>query len=189
MDDRRFDSLARALRSRRSALTSFAGGIAALLGLTVAEPRAHNATARCRSLSDPVKRRRCRRQARAHNRLHQCKPKPPATYCGGRCAGTAVNNCGQRVSCPACPAGRDCLGNGTCNRPCAVLGVPGDCPAACKCGLTAVEGPMQCAPAAIIGCTDVPNVCATTAQCPLGYFCGAVVSSCGSNRCIPVCPG
>jgi hypothetical protein len=92
------------------------------------------------------------------------------------------------VSCPACPTGRTCLTNRTCNRLCAVLGIPGDCPVGCYCGVSAVEGPIHCHPDTIISCSQVPRTCATTEQCPLGHYCGSVASSCGSNRCIPVCP-
>jgi hypothetical protein len=147
----------------------------------------------CRRIDDPVRRRRCLRQARAHNRKrHSCKPQPVAVTCGGRC-GIVRNNCRKAVSC-ACPAGKTCLGNGSCSRTCVVVGQgQGDCPAGCLCGLPGVEGGIHCVPAAIrdAECVDVPQVCTSNAQCPVGTYCAN--TPCGPDfteqgRCVPICP-
>ena len=192
MDFEKFDGLTRSFASRRAALTGLAGGVAALLGLVGEdEAIAHNAAAKCRKLSDPIKRRQCLRRARAHNRRHRCKAKPTAIVCGGRC-GTTVDNCGKQISCPGCAVGKTCLGNGSCSRTCVVRGVPGDCPAGCGCGIPAVDGGIHCIPLSISQCDQIPQVCTVTAQCPVGTFCGN--APCGPDstdqgRCIPVCPG
>lgn len=193
MESRRFDTLTRLFGSRRSVLGSLLGGAAALAGLTsVDETAAHDAAARCRTLADPATRRRCLKRARAHNRRHRCKPKSPATFCGGRCSGTAVDNCGKQITCPSCPAGRTCLGNNSCSRTCSVLGEPGACPSGCRCGILALEGGVDCIPTDL-SCDNVSaQLCLTSAQCPIGFFCGAVACGSGGNgpegRCLPICP-
>jgi hypothetical protein len=193
MDSERFDALSRSLSSRRSALGGLLGGAAALLGLAgTEEAGAQNPPPACQRVADPAKRRRCLRRAHARNRRQRCTPTPPAALYGGRCSGTVVNNCGKQVDCPACPAGRSCLTNNSCGRSCRVLGTPGDCPAGCRCGILAAEGGIQCIPISIAGCADVPQACASTTQCPQGFFCGPTTCGTGGaaeGRCLPICPG
>jgi hypothetical protein len=192
MDSVRFDAISRALSSRRTALSGVLGGVAALLGIPAAqEADAHNAAARCRRLPEPAKRRACLRRARNHNRTHRCRPRPPAAVCAslGRCRGTAVNNCGRRVTC-ACPAGKRCLINGSCARTCD--GNPTGCPTGCVCTGPEVGGGAHCTPSATADCDLLPQVCVTTADCPQGFFCHSeactLPGGARENRCMPVCP-
>ena len=126
MDADRFDILTRALGempSRRGALRLLAGSVfgavlAPLAGL--AETAAHNKLRKCRKIADKDKLRRCRKKAKKHNRRHANQ----------RCV-------------PACPAGQDCLANGSCAIPC--TGSPTDCPSpTCFCGDPSTEGPRYC---------------------------------------------
>jgi hypothetical protein len=146
---------------------------------------------RCRRIKDPANRRRCLRNARRHNQQqHSCKPQPIAITCaGGRC-GSALDNCRKPVTCPSCAAGKSCVAeNGSCSQSCDIFG-PDICPAGCSCSVQpATGGSAQCVPAgAFFPCEQIPQVCTSTAQCPLGSFCGAMTGVCGTNRCVPVCP-
>lgn len=191
MDSDRFDALTRLLSSRRAALTGLVGVAATLVGLAaVADVSAHNPTAACRRLPTPAKRRACRRRARRHNRTHRCRPRPATEICArlGRCSGVAVNNCRKRINC-TCPAGKRCLSNGSCAAICGP-GFP-DCTGDCGCSGPEVGGGFICRPATVSQCEQVPEVCTTTADCPLGSFCfsQACVGSGGAleNRCFPHC--
>ena len=188
MESEQFDRFTRALGSRRSVLAGLAGSLASLLGFTDAHVvRAHNPVRTCRGIADPGKRSRCLRRARAHNRKrHTCRPQPVSVTCANRC-GRTTNNCKKAVAC-ACPAGKLCLINDSCSRLCDGEVIP--CPANCECGVPAVEGGTHCFPAAIQKCEQVPQVCTSTSQCPIGHFCG--IADCGpagalEGRCIPVC--
>jgi hypothetical protein len=193
MNDSWFDALASRLSSRRALTAGPVGAVAALLVTPPASAAAHNPTAACRSLPNPAKRRRCLRRARAHNRQHRCKPEPPATFCGGRYSGSAINNCGKRVTCPACPDGKRCLSNQSCAQLCAPPQTPGGCPGGCSCpNVPEVGGAFYCFSNAITDCTQIPQVCASTAECLAGFFC--VTGAClgpddtFENRCVPLCP-
>jgi hypothetical protein len=193
MDVSRFDAFSRTFSSRRIAAAGLLGAVAVLLVPPPNDAAAHNPAASCRTLPSPAKRRRCLRRARAHNRRHQCQPKPPASLCGGRCGGTAVNNCGKRVTCPACPDGKRCLSNQSCGQVCAPPQTPGGCPGGCSCpNVPEVGGAFYCFSNAITDCAQIPRVCASTAECPVGSFC--VTGACPppsdgplENRCVPLC--
>ena len=185
MDSKRFDALTRTLSSRRLVL---AGGVAALRGLIGAgDASAHNPVLACRKIEDPGKRRRCLRRAKQHSRLkHTCKALPVTVTCANRC-GSTTNNCKKAVAC-ACPPGKLCLLNDSCSRLCEGEVIP--CPPTCNCGIPAVEGGTHCFPAALEECQQVPQVCTSTSQCPIGHYCG--IADCGpagalEGRCIPVC--
>jgi hypothetical protein len=187
VDSARFDTLTRVLATRRIAITSsLVGGIAVLLGVSwVEEAAAHNPIPACRRIADPVKRRRCLRRARAHNRKrHSCRPRPVAITCVNRC-GRAIDNCRKPVAC-ACPVGKSCLLNNSCASACSA---PETCPPGCTCLFPAVEGGMYCISLAV-SCATVPQVCTSTVQCPLGQHC--MLTGCGvsgpENRCVPLCP-
>jgi hypothetical protein len=190
MDDPRFDDLTRRLHTRRTALTSIPGGIAALLALQVEEANAHNPIRACKPITDPRRRLACLRRARAHNRnKHSCKPKPAATFCVNRC-GTTQNNCKRKLNC-SCPPGKSCLANFGCNRAC--LSVQPRCPDGCNCGAILVEPPMtaQCFAGPVLSapaCPEAPVSCETTENCPRGFFCADVSFACGTDRCVPNCP-
>ena len=185
MKSKQFDALTRALSSRRSVL---AGTVLALLGFTGAgDVRAHNSVAACRRIDDPRKRRRCLRRARAHNRKqHSCRPQPTAVTCSLRC-GPVRNNCGRVLNC-SCPADMVCQPNGTCGRICPSAGEAIGCPPGCHCAVAAVEGGTRCIPATITQCPQVPIVCVSTTDCPLGHYCSEPICEGGTSRCIPVCP-
>src|SRR5215213_10642093 len=117
-----------------------------------------------------------------------CTPESPAVTCAGRCGtATSVKTCRQPVAC-SCPSGQECLSNDSCAIACQV---ENDCPAFCSCVFPSVDGPHHCAEP-ISSRTFVPQVCASTAECPVGQHC--LVTSCGpgplgspENRCVPVC--
>jgi hypothetical protein len=190
MESDRFDALARVFSSRRIAVFGLVGGVAALLGISAVEDAgAHNPGPACRKIPDPVKRRKCLARARRHKRkAHSCKPQPVAVTCANRC-GSVRNSCRKAVPC-TCPAGKTCLLNGSCNRICVVGGTILQCPAGCDCDVADIEGNVHCMPESIAECEQVPMVCSSTAQCPLGHFCST--PSCGfgglESRCVPVCP-
>lgn len=108
MDDSRFDALTRTVGSRRTVLSLDPAD----------EVAAHNPVPDCHIIDVPERRRACLRRARRHHRQqHTCRPQSPAVTCGGRCGTARVNNCDKKVSC-ACPAGKACLGNGSCVEAC-----------------------------------------------------------------------
>ncbi|MGH2617440.1 MAG: hypothetical protein ACRDJC_19575 [Thermomicrobiales bacterium] len=82
-----------------------------------------------------------------------------------------------------CRGGRKHLTNGSCAKVCAD---ESDCALICACGLLSVEGERHCASDFMI-CTQIPQSCSTTAQCPLGQYCLAIAGFCGTNRCLPLC--
>ena len=113
-----------------------------------------------------------------------CTPDPLAATCFHRC-GTATNNCGQATLCPPCSGGRQCLSNGTCAIAC---GTSAECTATCGC-TPSVDGPAQCV-ASGGACTDFPQTCTSTADCPAGQHCEE--TGCGpgpslENRCVALC--
>jgi hypothetical protein len=181
MNSRQFDSLTRAITTRRTAVTGIVGSVAALLGATTAnEAAAHNPAPACNRLKDPKRRRACRRRARRRNRNH-CRSQPATVTCAGRC-GKVHNNCRKTVSC-LCPADRVCLANQSCGRLCAV---DETCPAGCTCGVTSVEGGRHCFPDTLTSCLQTPQICTSTVQCPPGQVCA--FTGCGdAARCVPVC--
>jgi hypothetical protein len=191
VDDARFDALTRVLSSRRVAVGGIVGGVAALFGLAVPdEAIAHNPIPACRRIKDAARRRACLHRARAHNRKqHSCKPRPAAAFCGGRCGGTAINNCGKRVACPVCPTGKTCLSNGSCAQICPGPFAPG-CPAGCECAADR-ENNTICFSGPVASCEAIPQICDNSAPCPPGSRC--VFTECPSDpgpyRCYPLCAG
>lgn len=190
MDDIQFDALTRRLSSRRTALAGLLGGVATLLSLARAvEALAHNPVPACQKIEDATRRTACLRRARRHNRTqHSCTPKPSETFCVNRC-GTTQNNCKKKVSC-ACPAGKTCLANFGCNRTCDLLAPA--CPVGCSCGAASEGDPaltrFQCFAGGFTSCVGIPLTCVTSANCPRGFFCAEVSTSCGTDRCVPNCP-
>lgn len=186
MDDERFDALARAVSTRRAAFAGGFGALAALFSI-VPEADAHNALKRCRGLANLAKRRACRRRARIHNRKHRCKSRPARRICADlrRCSGVAVNDCGRLINC-GCPGGQSCLANGSCASNCELSG-PLGCPEDCVCFGPEVDNGKRCIPIPL-PCDQIPQVCTSTVDCPLGTFC--LVGPCDDeNRCVPLCPG
>jgi hypothetical protein len=190
MESNQFDALTRALSTRRTTITGLLGGsFALLLGLGKPEEAgAHDPAAACRKLPDLGQRRRCRARARRHKRRqHTCRPQPKAVTCAGRC-GRFRNNCRKGVDC-TCPADQTCFANGTCSRVCTAGGtgtLAVSCPAGCDCEVDALEGGRHCVSELIETCTQVPIVCTSTAQCPVGHVCSTPVCN-GESRCFPVC--
>jgi hypothetical protein len=185
MDGEYFDSLTRTLSSRRTVLGGLLAGTAAAL-FSRQDAAAHNPVPACRRIRNAKRRAACLRRARTHNRQHQCQPTAPAVICRGLC-GTAVNNCNQAVSCP-CPAGKSCLSNGSCAQNCSVAQPA--CPAGCTCLGPEVGSGDHCIQAGL-SCNVLPQVCASTADCPAGSFCieEACLGPGGfEHRCIPLCP-
>lgn len=186
MDSAQFDTITRALCSRRTALTGLLGGVAALRGLVTPDSAtAHNLLSNCRKIADPVKRRKCLRRARAHKRSHICRSEAPALTCGARC-GIRANNCGQAVTCATCPELKACLANGSCAIACSGP----TCPAGCSCVPELVEGGKACVSNSAGSCAQIPMGCSATTDCPVGYGC---ILLCGGplpdwpGRCAPLC--
>lgn len=189
MHQAEFDALTRNLSSRRTALVGLLGGVVTLLGLTIPEEvSAHDPSARCRKLKNAKRRRSCLRRARAHARTHVCKPMTPAAVCAGarRCDGLAVNNCGKLINC-TCPVGKACTDNGSCTRQCPASS-PTSCPSGCFCQ-SDVENANTCFAGVITDCAQIPEVCATSTECPPGFRCFRTGCSPASerNRCFPIC--
>lgn len=190
MDAKQFDVLTRIFGTRRSVLSAGMAGLLGLIKVDVAA--AHNPAPACKRIKDPKRRRACLRRARAHNRRHRqtCVPQPELVTCAGRC-GAVLNNCNKVVTCFICPPGRTCLSNGSCAEACAGNIGPEECPSGCFCtdpGNPSVEGGRHCL-TADLRCADIPHVCSSTAECPVGQQC--VLTSCGGanpHRCVPLCP-
>lgn len=116
-----------------------------------------------------------------------CVPQSPAITCTDRC-GDWLDNCGQATTC-TCAAGRDCLSNKSCARNCAGGGQCGSGNGCWCSGL--IDGGQYC----LSGqpkCNEIPEVCGSTADCPVGHAC--IRTGCGaggtiSNRCFPLCQG
>lgn len=192
MDDRRFDALTRALSSRRTALGSVAGTLAALLGLALPEEaESHNFLARCRRIKDPQRRRACLRRARAHNRRHRLSPPPPPPPTPDQCQGRNVCAQGNAATCGA--AGNECYcwvtpqGVSVCggNDEAVVADRCADCAAAGRIcvlgdGLNC-PGPFICVlPCCPAGFRECNGRCVDVLRDPNN--CGACGRSCGIDR-------
>lgn len=186
MDGTRFDAFTRSISSRRTALGGLlAAPLAVLISLaTPQEAVAHDFRARCRHIEDRPRREACLRRARAHRR--RChSPQTVAAACAGRC-GVWPDRCGRARSCPACAVPKLCLSNGSCSQACSRSE---ECPGTCGCGPVAVGGDVrQCNVGPPLDCGSFPVTCTSTADCPVGSYCGVVASLCGTNRCVPLCP-
>jgi hypothetical protein len=206
MDVYRFDALTRALsdvHSRRSLgrfLSSIAlGGPLALLGVAEVNAGKHKHKKRRKKCPPCTK----RKQGKCKGKKSDGTACPGGTCQGGRCCvphdsalvcaagcGTRSDTCGGAVDCP-CPAGQDCLGNGSCARTCNP--VAQNCPTDCRCsGARSTEGAVICTPKTVVTCDQVPQPCTTSAECPQGTVCQ--VTGCGAGgtettRCVPVCNG
>ncbi len=188
MDSERFDSLTRALTSRRTTLGGLlGGGLAVLLGLGAPnEVTAHDPLPACEKLLSAKNRRACRRRARAHIRQrHTCRPQTTAATCAGRC-GIYRNNCRKAVTCP-CAAGWECLSNRSCERLCTPPAPP--CPTGCGCSRDTIEGGNHCVPTGRDCVADTPQECTSTMQCPLGQHCQPTtcLDKPNPNRCVRLC--
>ena len=171
MDADRFDALARtmlATRSRRAVLPLGLAGLLATLGFTGAAAG---------------KRKKKHKKKRHSGDSSPCVGESAVATCAGRC-GTWANNCGQAVICPGCPAGEDCLANGSCAKNC--TSDPECGTATCGCANADIEGQKYCEAAAGI-CRDRPTSCSTTAQCPPGEHCVYCGSAQSDPRCYPLC--
>jgi len=200
MESDHFDALARTLtsvRSRRQALVAILGGaLGMVLGATSIEE------------TEAKKKKPC--PACMKRKKGKCKgKKPDGTACpggtcqGGSCCvpqetglicaagcGTRSDTCGGTVSCP-CPAGQDCLGNGSCARTC--NSATQNCPMGCRCsGARSAEGAVICTPQSVVTCDQVPQPCTTSTECPQGSVCQFTPCGAGGTtafRCMPVCNG
>ena len=121
-----------------------------------------------------------------------CTPEPleeTCTRCGqGSCPGrcdtvTSPGACGT-VSC-SCPSGQECLSNGSCGQVCEDAG---DCPGQssdCNNCEPSTEGAKHCSESTH-SCAE--QLCASTAECPVGTHCQVVLGCPGGNqnRCVPL---
>ena len=160
MDSRRFDAPTQVLAaaSPRRGLLRLLGGLA--LGASIARV----------GLLDSVAKRSKGKQGKKGRKKK--KLVPPRTGNGHLLVasrGTRTNTCGKRVSCPACPAGRVCLANGSCalglrrrqlQQPGRRLLHPPRIP-------PTPRGIRACI-RRVAGCDRVPVVCERTEDCPLG---------------------
>jgi hypothetical protein len=129
-----------------------------------------------------------KRKKRKKKRKKPCSPESPATTCAGRC-GTIQNNCQQAIECLPCPDGQFCLSNGICATYCGPSG--GTCPGQCGCpSWPTTEGAILCGDPLPGARADIPQVCESTADCPLGSICQ--LAPCGpggtlEGRCRQLC--
>ena len=199
MDAERFDSLVRFLShtgSRRRALAAASGVFSGVVGAASVDEAA--AKKKCPPCKKRNKQGRCKKKKPNGTACpggtcqggRCCVAESPATTCARACATVRTNNCGQAVAC-VCASGQDCLGNGTCAGTCAFGGT--DCPTGCTCPeFREVGGANRCVPTATIPCSEFPQTCTSTAQCPRGQYCQVTRCGAGStfeNRCVPLCPG
>jgi hypothetical protein len=191
MDHNRFEGLARALGaavSRRSLGRGLAGGGLAVLGPIRADAkkkrRKKKKTTQTTSPPPPASQQasctpNCAERTCGSdgcggscgtcgaNQVCQggtcCLPESRSATCAGRC-GTWTNTCGQPVVCSTCPAGQQCLSNGSCA---IVCDDNADCTGGNGCSNPSVEGARHC-----ITQTLLPLVpCPSTADCPPGSHC------------------
>jgi len=200
MESDHFDALARTLtsvRSRRQALVAILGGaLGMVLGATAIEETEAKKKKPC-----PACKKRKKGKCKANKPDGTacpggtcqggscCVPESAAATCARAACGTVrTNTCGQAVIC-SCPAGQDCLSNGSCGITCTASS---QCPHGCTgCGFASTEGPSHCI-APITGCESVPQSCTSTAECPLGQHCQGIKCDLSGqlvNRCIPMCTG
>ena len=189
MDGERFDALTRALAapggSRRRLLGGLAAAAAVLLGgLRTEDAAAHDALGACRKIEDRQRRRRCVRQAKAHN----------ARHCGAELCPTGTFCCDdQRQVC--CPTGSECCspgpGTGSCCAGDSRCGRPiGDDDGAHVCcpeerQWATSTGGVRCCPA---GTRANEGVDSDNGQCcPEERWCGGVC--CGDAAPVCVDPG
>jgi hypothetical protein len=92
-----------------------------------------------------------------------CRPESRGATCAGRC-GTWTNTCGQAVVCATCPAGQQCLSNGSCDVDCVDNA---DCSGGSGCSNPSVEGARHCITGPLIPFVTCPS----TAECPPGSHC------------------
>ena len=178
MDTERFDGWVRALttaRTRRSALVSLVGGGLGLVGFAAAEAKKHKKKKKKRGNVPPPA-----SPPPASPPTAICVPDPPSATCAGRC-GFWNNNCGQSVSCLACPGSTQCLSNGSCAQACQMIGGP-PCPGDCGCSFPTPEGTSHCIETLTTSCPT--ETCRTTADCRPGFQC----SACNEVlTCLPLC--
>ena len=154
MDEDRFDTLARALRSapsRRAALGSLAAGAFGLLGW--ADPR-QAAAKNCKKIKNTKKRKKCLAKSGT------CQPRDQATTCGLNGCGTKTDNCGNAVECGGCSSANSCV-SGFCT-----------CAGGAPCG----TGQTCCGD---LGCkAALGGVCSIVADC-----CGTAGATCSGTTC------
>jgi hypothetical protein len=137
-----------------------------------------------------AKRSKGKQGKKGRKKKKSCRPEPATATCGGRC-GTRTNTCGKRVSCPACPAGRVCLANGSCALDCAAASCSNQGGGFCTCpGSANPEGIRACI-RRVAGCDRIPVVCERTEDCPLGQHCQLINCDGGAEpntkRCMALC--
>jgi hypothetical protein len=218
MDHDRFDSLTRsfgAAASRRSLVRAFGGGLTALLGWphggseVVAKNKGGKKHKKKKTQTPPPPSAtctpRCRRKVCGDDGCGGscgscaagqvcasgtcCTPEPVAVTCSGRC-GTVTNakTCHQPVAC-SCPAGQQCLGNGSCAAVCSSSATICPVNGFCNCGASA-EGSIHCYGTSY--CNVSLQVCTSTTECPVGQYCQTTMCGPGpvgspENRCWPLC--
>ncbi len=102
----------------------------------------------------------------------------------GPCRKRGKKRCKVTVG-AACANGGTCLSNGTCTPICTTVQ---ECGQGCTCGLN-VEGLGACIVWPISTCGLVPQECASTAECEVGFQCEAITcNGVPSQRCLPLCP-
>jgi hypothetical protein len=86
---------------------------------------------------------------------------------------------------PECEAGQNCLANDSCATACTLGSTV--CGGGCTCSVENMEGLHHCVET--VFCDDIPQTCASTAECPRGQQCQRVVCNGGlATRCVPLCP-
>lgn len=99
------------------------------------------------------------------------------------CPTLKTNTCGGKKTI-ACQPGKICLDNKSCGLNCGATG----CPAGSGCTCSPSD-PRVCL-AAFTTCADVPNTCATTADCPIYTVCDTTMCGVGGaieKRCLRLC--
>ena len=187
MDSTRFDYLTRTVSlgsARRDLLLGFAG---AAVGL-IATRFTSNVDAKKKHTKKHNKKKHKKKQQQPMPEAPPVTPPETCTpSCGGRICG-GEDGCGG--SCGACAAGQLCLDNGSCGTTCEV-GSIAVCPAGCGCGPSDDIAGGICI-AFVVACTDIPQVCMRSAECPPGQSCqstGCVSGGQFENRCVPLCAG
>ena len=199
MDNTRFDEITREFATgvpRRKVLLGLLGGALGVVG--VGQARADSPQRKCKQASRPCSfdthccsgtccNHRCCGPGQICDGNGECACAPDnVAACGGRECGSAVNICGQTISCGTCPSGETCNAAGACEGPtvatctASICGEVSTCATGCICA-TSISGEGVCVQIGHPGLCA--GTCTSDADCDGGV---CTTSSCcgGQQHCV-----